>query len=254
MDNQWKVFWNLNAPYYKEKEQVAKNLKNVLGISDFLAKLLVSRNIESPEKADIFLNHPEEETYDPFLMNDMDKAINILMEAKRKKEKVAIFGDYDVDGVTSSSILYLGMKKLGFDVITYIPSRIEEGYSLNEKAISELKNKGYNILVTVDCGTTSIKEIEHAKSLGMKVIVTDHHLPKDTLPKSDAILNPKREDNKYPFKDLAGVGVAFKLLQALFMTNDKSLNPFEYIDLVAIGTIADIVSILSENRYFVKKG
>lgn len=145
-------------------------------------------------------------------------------------------------------------KKLGFEVTSYIPSRIDEGYSLNEKAIFELKSKGYNNLVTVDCGTTSLKEIDYAKSLGMRVIVTDHHIPKDELPNADAILNPKRNDCKYPFKDLAGVGVTFKLLQALFETFDKSLDPFEYIDLVAVGTIADIVSILSENRYFVIRG
>jgi len=254
MEEKWKVFWDPKDPHYKEREKIAKNLSLSLGISDFLSKLLVSRNITNPEEADIFLNYPEKRTYDPFLMQDMSKAVEILKTIKQKKEKIAIFGDYDVDGVTSCAVLYLGMKKLGFEVTSYIPSRIDEGYSLNEKAIFELKSKGYNNLVTVDCGTTSLKEIDYAKSLGMRVIVTDHHIPKDELPNADAILNPKRNDCKYPFKDLAGVGVTFKLLQALFETFDKSLDPFEYIDLVAVGTIADIVSILSENRYFVIRG
>jgi len=254
MEEKWKVFWDQKDPLYKEREKIAKNLSFSLGISDFLSKLLVSRNIETPEEADIFLNHPEEYTYDPFLMKDMSKAVEILKTIKQKKEKIAIFGDYDVDGVTSCAVLYLGMKKLGFEVTSYIPSRIDEGYSLNEKAIFELKSKGYNNLVTVDCGTTSLKEIDYAKSLGMRVIVTDHHIPKDELPNADAIINPKRNDCKYPFRDLAGVGVTFKLLQALFSSFDESLDPFEYIDLVAVGTIADIVSILSENRYFVKRG
>ncbi|WP_113073844.1 single-stranded-DNA-specific exonuclease RecJ [Petrotoga sp. 9PW.55.5.1] len=238
----------------KKKNLLAKNLEKTLGISGFLSKLLVSRNITDPEEADIFLNRPESENFDPLIMKDMDKALDILKEVKEKKEKVAIFGDYDVDGVTSSSVLYLGLRNLGFEVTVYIPSRIEEGYSLNENALHELKNKGFQNIITVDCGITSLKEIDYAKKLGMKVIVTDHHLPQDTLPKADAILNPKRKDDNYPFKDLAGVGVTFKLLQALFKNFDNTLDPYEYIDLVALGTIADIVPILSENRYFVKLG
>jgi single-stranded-DNA-specific exonuclease len=254
MESKWKVFWDPKASYYQQKDKVAKTLSSALGISDFLAKLLVSRNIETPEEGDKFLNHLELESFDPYLMKDMSKAVEILKQIKEKKEKVAIFGDYDVDGVTATSVLYLGLKKIGYDVTSYIPSRIEEGYSLNVKAIEELKSKNYNNIITVDCGTTSIQEIEYAKSLGMKVIVTDHHLPQENLPKADAILNPKREDDKYPFKDLAGVGVTFKLLQALYKSYDNSLDPFEYIDLVAVGTIADIVSITSENRYLVKIG
>jgi single-stranded-DNA-specific exonuclease len=254
MESKWKVFWDPKASYYQQKDKVAKTLSSALGISDFLAKLLVSRNIETPEEGDKFLNHLELESFDPYLMKDMSKAVEILKQIKEKKEKVAIFGDYDVDGVTATSVLYLGLKKIGYDVTSYIPSRIEEGYSLNVKAIEELKSKNYNNIITVDCGTTSILEIEYAKSLGMKVIVTDHHLPQENLPKADAILNPKREDDKYPFKDLAGVGVTFKLLQALYKSYDNSLDPFEYIDLVAVGTIADIVSITSENRYLVKIG
>ncbi|MDK2812432.1 MAG: single-stranded-DNA-specific exonuclease, partial [Petrotoga sp.] len=176
MESKWKVFWDPKAFYYQQKDKVAKTLSSALGISDFLAKLLVSRNIETPEEGDKFLNHLELESFDPYLMKDMSKAVEILKQIKEKKEKVAIFGDYDVDGVTATSVLYLGLKKIGYDVTSYIPSRIEEGYSLNVKAISELKGKNYNNIITVDCGTTSIQEIEYAKTLGMKVIVTDHHL------------------------------------------------------------------------------
>ncbi len=255
MKNEWRVFWDPGDSDYENNLKIARDLAVKLEVSEFLGKLLVSRGITDYLEAKEFLDPDEKMVFDPFLMKDMDKGTDILIDIFKKEEQVLIFGDYDVDGVTSSAILYLGLKDLGFKVDAYIPSRMDEGYSLNMDAISEFQKKGYKNIVTVDCGTSSIQEIDYAKSLGMKIVVTDHHETQENLPNADAIINPKRKDSEYPFRGLAGVGVAFKFLMAL-SSKFKNVNfdPYKYIDLVAIGTIADIVPLLSENRYFVKKG
>lgn len=254
MKKEWRVFWDPSNSDFEENLKIARQLSISLGVSEFLAKLLVSRGITCPNEAKKFLNPDLSMVIDPFVLKDMDKAVEILLEIRKNKEKILVFGDYDVDGVTSSAVIYLGLTELGFDVEAYIPSRMDEGYSLNMDAISDFEKKGYKNIITVDCGTSSIQEIEFAKSRGMKIIVTDHHETQEVLPIADAIVNPKRKDSDYPFKGLAGVGVAFKVLLALSSSIETKFDPYQYIDLVAIGTIADIVPILSENRYFVKKG
>ncbi|BBE29948.1 single-stranded-DNA-specific exonuclease RecJ [Tepiditoga spiralis] len=254
MKSIWRIFWDTNDPNYERNLKVSRSISNGAKVSEFLAKLMVSRGITNTEEAIKFLNPSEKDVIDPFKLKDMDKAVDLLLNILSKKEKIVVFGDYDVDGVTAASTLYLGLRDLGYDVEAYIPSRLEEGYSLNVEAIEEFKNNGFNNIITVDCGITSIVEVKYAKNLGMKVIVTDHHEQQEVLPPADAVINPKRRDTSYPFRGLAGVGVAFKLLLAISSKIKSNFNPYDYIDLVAVGTIADIVPLLSENRYFVKLG
>lgn len=254
MKNIWRVFWDPRSSDYHENLKAAQNLSNNLGCSEFISKLLVTRGITDVEEAREFLNPSEDQVIDPFKLKDMEKGVKVLSKILEEKEKIVVFGDYDVDGVTSASILFLGLKELGFDVDAYIPSRMDEGYSLNNEAIEDLNRQGFKNIITVDCGITSVEEINYAKKLGMKVVVTDHHEQKEILPPADAVINPKRKDGNYPFKGLAGVGVAFKFLLALTKHLNSNFDPYTLIDLVAIGTIADIVPLLSENRYFVKRG
>ncbi|OAA20360.1 single-stranded-DNA-specific exonuclease RecJ [Kosmotoga sp. DU53] len=230
------------------------HLVEYLGIEAFLAKLLVNRGITDVTEALKYLNPDRTLLHDPFLMKDMKKAVKTIIEAGERGDSIVVFGDYDVDGVTSTALLYLAMKKMGFNVSYYIPLRLEEGYGLSRAAIEELYSQGHRLLITVDCGVTSFDEIEFAKKLGLKVVVTDHHEVKDKLPLAEAIVNPKRPDDNYPFKGLAGVGVAFKLLSALNETLRMPLNPEDYLDIVALGTIADIVPLRDENRFIVREG
>ena len=254
MKNIWRVFWDPKDSDYQENLKAAQNLSEKIGCSDFLSKLLVTRGITDVKEAQEFLNPNENQVIDPFKLKDMDKGVKVLSEILKNNEKIVVFGDYDVDGVTAASTLYLGLKQLGFDVDAYIPSRMDEGYSLNNEAIEDLNKQGFKNIITVDCGITSVEEIKYAKELGMKVVVTDHHEQKEILPPADATINPKRKDGDYPFQGLAGVGVAFKFLLALTDYLKSDFDPYTLIDLVAIGTIADIVPLLSENRYFVKRG
>ncbi|WDU84359.1 single-stranded-DNA-specific exonuclease RecJ [Caloramator sp. Dgby_cultured_2] len=190
--------------------------------------------------------------YDPFLLKDMDRAIDRIDEAIKKREKIYIYGDYDVDGITSTAVLYRAFKKLGVDVSFYIPDRVNEGYGINREAIDHISSLDVDLVITVDCGISAIEEVEYAKEKGLDIIITDHHECKERIPNTIAI-NPKRHDCQYPFKGLAGCGVAFKLVQALFKFYDLQ-GYEEFLDLVAIGTIADIVDITDENRIIVKYG
>ncbi|WGS65801.1 single-stranded-DNA-specific exonuclease RecJ [Marinitoga aeolica] len=255
MKKNWRVFWDSDNPLFTENLKLARRLSSETGLSEFLIKLLIVRGIKTKDEIEEFLYPDESTIIDPFLLKDMDKTVDLLLDIKRKKEKLVVYGDYDADGVTAAAVLYQGFKSLGWNVEAYIPNRIDEGYSLNIEAIDELYEKGFKNIITVDCGTTSLNEVHHAKEKGMKIIITDHHETQQILPQADAIVNPKRKDDIYPFKGLSGVGVAFKVLLAIHKTlNDSSFDPFSLIDLVALGTIADIVPLRSENRFFVKKG
>lgn len=255
MKKNWRVFWDSDNPLFAENLKLARKLANETGLSEFLIKLLIVRRLKTKEDIIEFLYPDESSIIDPFLLKDMDKAVDLLLDIKKNNEKIVVYGDYDADGVTAASVLFKGFKALGWSVEAYIPNRIDEGYSLNIEAIDELYDKGFKNIITVDCGTTSLNEINHAKEKGMKIIITDHHEPQEILPNADAIINPKRKDDLYPFKGLSGVGVAFKVLLAIHKTlNNKTFDPFSLIDLVALGTIADIVPLREENRYFVKKG
>ncbi len=224
-------------------------------INSILARLLLERNLLTPESINNFLAPKLDHMHDPFLMYDMDKGVNRLITALREGENILIYGDYDVDGITSVSLLYDVLFKLGGKVSFYIPNRITEGYGLSEYGVQFAASKGINLIITTDCGVTANLEIKQAKDLGIDVIVCDHHEPAETKPEAYAILNPKQKQCTYPFKELAGVGVAYKLLQGLYANlgyHSSELEP--YLDLVAIGTAADIVPLLDENRVFVRYG
>ncbi|HCO69052.1 MAG TPA: single-stranded-DNA-specific exonuclease RecJ, partial [Mesotoga infera] len=189
----------------KPDDEAVNRLVEFMGIDRFLARLLVTRGIDNEVEAMKFLNPDKTILHDSFLLRDMPLAVRTIIETRERNESIVIFGDYDVDGVTSTALLYLAMKKMGFDVSYYIPLRLEEGYGLSKDAIKDLRDQGHSLLITVDCGVTSFDEITYAKEIGFKVVVTDHHEVKDVLPPADAIVNPKRPDDDYPFKGLAGV-------------------------------------------------
>ena len=237
------------------KDNPLKNNKDIkeLNLDKDILNLLYNRNIIEKEEIKNFLDVDVKNIADPFSLKDVDKAVNRLVQAKENNETVWIYGDYDVDGITSVSLCFLALSELGIDVKYYIPLR-DEGYGLNMEAINYIKNEGGTLIITVDCGISSHEEISHASSLGIDMIVTDHHEINNGNPKALAVINPKREDNDYSFKYLAGVGTAFMMIAALFKTLDKEEEVYKYLDIVAIGTVADIVPLLKENRIFVKEG
>ena len=233
-----------------------KEIKEKYNLTDLVANILVGRNIaENDEKIKIFLNPTRNDFYDPFLLPDMEKAVDRIIEAANNKEKVIIYGDYDVDGITSICVLKQFLNSIGIDAAHTIPNRLDEGYGLNKDAVKRIADEKYKLMITVDCGISGIEEIDYANSLGIETIVTDHHEPLDNLPNAIAVIDPKIKSSKYPFNQLAGVGVVFKLIQAI----GKKLNLDEkeylkYLDLVAVGTISDIVPLVDENRVIAKLG
>ena len=220
----------------------------------FLQQLLFNRGIRTIEEADAYLNSSTPLS-DPFLLLDMDKTVTRLLVAVKNNEPIAVYGDYDVDGVSATVLMVEVLKTLGAVVTRYIPNRFDEGYGLNNEAITYLADSGAGVILTVDCGIRSPREAEHARRLGVDLIISDHHHPKDDLPQAYAVICPKREGDPYPDKDLAGVGVAFKIAQGLFQQAgviDRSAD--EWLDLVALGTVADIVPLTGENRVMVRRG
>ena len=233
----------------------ATELSNNLKIPPIITQILLRRGVNTTEEARRFFRASIDELYDPFLMADMAKACERLRKALLSDEKILIYGDYDVDGITSVSFLYLLLKELGANVTYYIPDRQIEGYGLSEAGIEEARKNNVNLIVTTDCGITGHNEIILANSLNIDVIVSDHHEPSDNMPPAVAVIDPKRTDCQYPFKQLAGVGVAYKLAQGLLLRMNIDVSILEkYIELVAIGTAADIVPLVDENRIFVKNG
>ncbi len=229
---------------------LAKNLS----IPTLLSKVLHARGFTNAHEVQQYLKLDENSLFDPFLLRDMQKAVDTITNAIKEKKKFIIFGDYDVDGVTSTTILTDYLKSQGADCNFYIPDRISEGYGLNSEAILSIKNQGYDIIITVDSGITAVEEVSYAKSLGLDVIITDHHECKDQVPEGDAIVNPKQPNCDYPFKELSGVAVAFKLICALAGEDNLSEVINKYIALVAIGTIADVMPLRGENRTIVMLG
>ena len=240
--------WFVKKPDYRLQEVLSRELN----ISPIIAQVLINRGITDASSAIKFLKSDLNALHDPFLLKDMDKAVFRIREAIRKKEKILIYGDYDVDGITGVALLMLVLKNLGADVHYYIPHRVEEGYGLNREAIFNAHKTGVNLLISVDCGISAFEEVDYLNELGMDAVITDHHKPKDSLiPKAFAVINPLRDGCPYPFKYLAGVGVAFKLAQALYGGLDGLL---QYLDLVSVGTVADVVPITGENRVIVQHG
>lgn len=231
----------------------SNEIYNNFNLDKDITTLLYNREIIDNEDIKIFLYGGVEDITSPFLLKDIDKAVERLEIAKEKGEPVWIYGDYDVDGITSVSLCYLALKELGYNVKYYIPLR-DEGYGLNIEALDHIKSEGGTLVITVDCGISSHKEIAHANDIGIDIIVTDHHEINNGNPPAFAVINPKREDNEYKFKYLAGVGTAFFLISALFERNNLKDELYKYLDIVAIGTVADIVPLLKENRIFVKEG
>ncbi len=237
----------------EHKPEDVKKISDTYGIAPVISTILLNRGIAEPNN---FITPTENALLDPFLMLGMEKAAERILKAINDNEKIAIYGDYDVDGITSTAIMVKFLRSHKADVIYYIPDRHEEGYGINTDAIDKINAQGVTLLITVDCGITAVKEIAYAKSLGIETIITDHHECKDETPEAYCLLNPKQPDCEYPFKKLAGVGVAFKLLQALTLKMHFHMRELidEYIDLVAIGTIADVMPLVGENRIIVKKG
>ena len=233
--------------------QAAERLK-AAGYPCLVSEVLASRGIETAEQAAAFLEHEQRLTYSPFLMADMDKAVARLQQALAAGERVAVFGDYDVDGITATCILVDYLQSRGADVLHYIPRRIEDGYGLSRDAIENLYRQGARLLITVDCGITGVEEVDFANSLGMDVIITDHHECKETLPHAAAVVDPHRPDCGYPFKHLAGCGVALKLVLALGGPDREEALFSRYCTLAAIGTVADVMQMSGENRTIVSRG
>ncbi|MBC2853793.1 single-stranded-DNA-specific exonuclease RecJ [Cetobacterium sp. 2G large] len=218
-----------------------------------IEQILYNRGIQSKDEVEFFINGTLENLMNPSDLSDVDKGVERILKAKENNETIWIYGDYDVDGITSTSLCYLALKELEINVKYYIPLR-DEGYGLNKDALNYIKEEGGNLIITVDCGISSISEVEHCNALGMDMIITDHHEINNELPTAHAIINPKREDNKNSYKYFAGVGTAFMLLLALYKKLDKKNEIYKYLDIVAIGTIADIVPLKGENRLLVKRG
>lgn len=226
-----------------------KELSAALSVHPVIARVLINRGIDSVAAAQHFLNAELSDLGDPFLFKDMHKAVRRVNEAKLKGEKVLVFGDYDVDGVTSSALMHDLFKKIGIKIINHIPHRFHDGYGLNQDIVEDALKEKVTLLITVDCGISAMREVDVLNANGIDVIILDHHEPSEELPKAYAIINPKQKDCPYPFKDFASVGLVAKFAQALL-----GKIPEDDLDLVAMGTIADIVPLVGENRIFVKHG
>lgn len=244
---------NKKWEYYDINTKEVEEIQNKYNVSKLVATVISNKKLQS--SIDVFLNPTRKDFYDPFLMPDMEIAVNRIIKAIENKEKVIIFGDYDVDGITSITVLKKFLKDRGLDVDSYIPNRLNEGYGLNKKAIESIVEQKYTLMITVDCGISGIEEVDYANSLGLETVITDHHEPAETLPNALAVVDAKRKDNKYPYNQLAGVGVVFKVIQAISIKYNLEEKEFlKYLDLVCVGTISDIVPLVDENRVISKLG
>jgi len=239
----------------KLNDQKVEQLAELINVSPIIARLLLQRGVETFEQAKKFFRPQLTDLYDPFLMKDMDKAIDRIILGLHRKERLMVYGDYDVDGTTSVSIVFSYFSKFTSNIEYYIPDRYKEGYGISKIGIDYAKETGVSLIIALDCGTRSIELIAYAASLGIDFIVCDHHLPGDELPDAVALLNPKRKDCTYPYKELSGCGIGFKLIQAYAQANDFSFDDVcKYLDLVAVSTCSDIVEIRDENRILVYYG
>ena len=247
MNKKWQV-------YQVENDEVEK-LQEKYKINKLLATILVNRGIIEEEQIEKFLKPKRSDFYNPYGMPDMNIAVERIMKAIENKEKTIIYGDYDVDGITSVTVLKSFLEERGLHVEVYIPNRLEEGYGLNKKAVEYIAEQKYSLMITVDCGISAVEEVEYANQLGIETIVTDHHEPGNELPNAIAVVDAKRKDNQYQCRNLAGVGVVFKLIQAIGIKMGLEEKEYlKYLDIVCIGTISDIVPLTDENRVIVKLG
>ena len=250
MTKKWQIY-----EIDEQTENKIKELEEREKINKLLATILVNRNMTDPEQLKVFLHPTRKDFHDPYLMPDMRKAVNRIKHAIETQEKVIIYGDYDADGITSITVLKSFLEANNLHVNYYIPNRLEEGYGLNKPAVKKIADEQYKLMITVDCGISAIEEIKYANELGLETIVTDHHEVAEELPKALAVVDAKRKDNQYPCRDLAGVGVVYKLIQALSIElNLPEEEYLKYLDIVCVGTISDIVPLRDENRVIAKLG
>ena len=246
---------NKKWEFYEENSEEIIDIAKKHNISELLTKILVNRGITDDKEIDTFLNPTRNDFYDPYLMPDMEKAVERIIKAINNQEKVMIYGDYDVDGITSITVLKKFLEERGLKTGHYIPNRLEEGYGLNENAIRSIAEQKYTLMITVDCGISGIEEVDLANQLGIETIITDHHEQLENLPNAYAIINAKRKDSQYPFRGLAGCGAVFKLIQAISIRLKLEEKEFlKYLDIVCVGTISDIVPLVDENRVIAKLG
>lgn len=234
--------------------EAERSLSETLELSPIMSRLLVARGYTEPEQARLYLYPDISYLHDPFLFPEMEKAVEIIHETVLRGQGILVFGDYDVDGIVSISLLKLAFSEMGFNLHHRIPERVNEGYGLNREDILRARDAGVKLIITVDCGSSNLDEVLFAQENGIRVIVTDHHEISGPLPLADAFINPKSPDSPYPFKTLAGVGVAFKLLCAYCARKAPEIDPFRWLDLVALATVADIVPMEGENRTLVSLG
>lgn len=240
--------WNLRPPIPD------RHLANTSAFSWLITQLLYNRGITEPSQLESFIAADERLAGNPFLLPDMHQAVARIYQALLSGESMAVYGDFDADGITATALLVQGLSILKAKAIPYIPHRLTEGYGLKTAALENLYQQGIRLVITVDCGITALSQIQKANKMGLDIIITDHHTPPATVPPALAVINPRLPDSNYPFSELAGVGVALKLLQALFQGIGKEEQLNELIDLVAMGTVADMMPLLGENRYLVKQG
>ncbi|MBS5858126.1 MAG: single-stranded-DNA-specific exonuclease RecJ [Clostridia bacterium] len=247
MNKEWKI--------YEVDEKKVEEISSKYNLNKLISTILANRNITTEEEIRLFLSPTRKDFHNPFLITDMEKSVERIIKAIENKEKVTIYGDYDVDGITSITVLKSFLKDRGLETSQYIPNRLNEGYGLNNNAIEKIKQQGCDLMITVDCGISAINEINYASSLGIETIITDHHEPGNEIPKAFAVIDNKRKDSKYPFRELAGVGVVFKLIQAIgIKLGLKEEEYLKYLDIVCVGTISDIVPLVDENRVIAKLG
>ena len=240
---------------YDIDEKLLYDFMQKYKLNEILARVLISKNITKKDAMDLFMNPTRKDFHDPFLMPDMNIIVDRILKTIDNEEKIMIYGDYDADGITSITVLKTFLEERGLKVESYIPNRLDEGYGLNKEAIKKIYDSGYRLIITVDCGISGIDEVDYANSLGMEVLITDHHEPGQNLPNALAIVDAKRKDNQYPFNQLAGVGVVFKLIQAISIRLKLDEKEYlKYLDIVCIGTISDIVPLSDENRVIAKLG
>ncbi|HLS11206.1 MAG TPA: single-stranded-DNA-specific exonuclease RecJ [Flavobacteriaceae bacterium] len=244
--------WKKPISFPEEKIQY---LIDRIGIDRTTALLLLQRGITDFDQAKEFFNPDINSLHDPYLMKDMDKAIKTISEAIQNKERIMVYGDYDVDGTTSVALLFLYLKSLGGEILTYVPDRYTEGYGISNQGIDHAKNEGVSLIIAIDCGIRAVEQVAYANELDINFIICDHHLPGEEIPQARAILNPKQPDCPYPYKELCACGVGFKLIQAMHTKSGGKLHDLiPYLDLVAIATGADIVPITGENRILAAAG
>ncbi|GAE89916.1 single-stranded-DNA-specific exonuclease RecJ [Acetivibrio straminisolvens] len=242
--------WLMNDFSHEKVEILAEEA----GVSKLLAGIFLSRGVDDPDYIKDFLNPSLDKLHDPFELRDMEKAVDRIIRALHNNEKILIYGDYDVDGITSTSILYDFLRRNNANVCYYIPDRLNEGYGISMATAQKMPAMDVDLIITVDCGITAFEEVKYITGNNIDIIITDHHECRESVPDAYAVVNPHRLDCTYPFKELAGVGVAYKLLEALAIKMNIPGSERRYLDIVALGTVADVVPLLGENRIIVKYG